>query len=167
MRMKKQLIAVVLLAAPCVSMTAYATTQSPAATEPPETSTQSEKPTLDTSAAPDTTVAEEPTVVEETIIVDTTPVIAVGESATTDICEFVIDYVNITNDAMPPNPGSWYSHYEAEAGKVYVDFCVAYKNTATSNVDADKTVSGKLIYADEYNITTPYHQVLLLILDPN
>lgn len=161
MRMKKQLIAVVLLAALCVSMTACATTQSPAATEPPETSTQSEKPTLDTSAAPDTTV------VEETIIVDTTPVIAVGESATTDICEFVIDYVNITNDAMPPNPGSWYSHYEAEAGKVYVDFCVAYKNTATSNVDADKTVPGKLIYADEYNITTPYHQVLLLILDPN
>lgn len=84
---------------------------------------------------------------------DTTPAIGTGESASTDICEFTIDYVNITNDVMPPNPGRLYSHYEADSGKVYVDLCVAYKNTASGNVSADRTVSGKLIYADKYEYT--------------
>ena len=84
---------------------------------------------------------------------DPTPVIAVGELITADKCEFSIDYINITDDVMPPAAGSWYSHYQAEQGKVYVDLCVAYKNTASSKVDADKTVSGKLIYADKYEFT--------------
>lgn len=98
------------------------------------------------------TVKNEETEKEE-VVVDNTPVIAVGEAATTDKCEFTVDYVNITRDVMPPQPGNWYSHYEAEAGKVYVDFCVAYKNTDTSSIDADKTVSGKLIYSDKYEYT--------------
>ena len=41
-------------------------------------------------------------------------------------CEFFIDYSNITDDVMPPQPGDWYSHYEADDGKVYVDFCVGF-----------------------------------------
>lgn len=90
---------------------------------------------------------------DTSIVADKSSVIAVGETVTTDICEFTVDYVNITNDVMPPQPGDWYSHYEAEAGKVYVDFCVAYKNTDTSNIDADKTVSGKLIYSGKYEYT--------------
>lgn len=85
--------------------------------------------------------------------VDNTPVISIGESITTNECEFSIDYISITNDVMPPSPDNWYSHYEAEHGKVYVDFCVAYKNTANGNIDADKVVSGKMIYAGKYEFT--------------
>ena len=81
---------------------------------------------------------------------DTTPVISIGDQISTDTCEFSIDYINITNDVLPPSPGSWYSHYKADDGKVYVDFCVAYKNTASGDIDADETVSGTLIYADKY-----------------
>ena len=84
---------------------------------------------------------------------DNTPVISIGETVTTNECEFSIDYINITNDVMPPSPGNWYSHYEAGSGKVYVDFCVAYKNTANGNIDADKVVSGKMIYAGKYEFT--------------
>ena len=83
-------------------------------------------------------------------IVDNTPGIEIGEKATTDKCEFYIDYINITNDVTPPQPGDWYSHHVAESGKVFVDLCVAYKNTATSDVSADDTISGKLIYAGKY-----------------
>lgn len=90
---------------------------------------------------------------KEEATVDNTPVIAVGDSAVTDKCEFTVDYVNISEDVVPPQPGEWYSHYEADAGKVYVDFCVAYKNTDTSNVSADETVSGKLIYGGKYEYT--------------
>ena len=82
-----------------------------------------------------------------------TPTIAVGETATTKKCEFTVDYINITNDVKPPNPSNFYSHYEADDGKVYVDFCIAYKNTETSDVDADQTISGKLIYGGKYEYT--------------
>lgn len=90
---------------------------------------------------------------DKEVVEEKVPVLAVGDSSTTDTCEFTIDYVNITNDVMPPSPSSWYSHYEADEGKVYVDICVAYKNTATSDVDADEVISGTLLYADTYEYT--------------
>ena len=68
-------------------------------------------------------------------------------------CEFYVDYSNITTDVIPPQPGDWYSHYEAEDGKVYVDFCIAYKNWKTTNVGADNVISAKLTYADKYEYT--------------
>lgn len=98
------------------------------------------------------TGTEQPTQ-PETAKADNTPVASIGELITTDKCEFSIDYINITNDVMPPAPGNWYSHYEADDGKVYVDFCVAYKNMASGNIEADETVSGKLTYADKYEFT--------------
>lgn len=54
---------------------------------------------------------------ESEVVVDNTPVIAVGESATTDKCEFTVEYVNITKDVIPPQAGDWYTHYEAKTGK--------------------------------------------------
>ena len=80
-------------------------------TEPAEETTTGTDATTETT--PESTSKE-----TEEVIVDNTPVIAVGESATTSKCEFTVDYVNITRDVMPPNPGNWYSHYEAEEGKV-------------------------------------------------
>lgn len=88
-----------------------------------------------------------------TLIPDNLPVITVGGSASTDKCEFTVDYIDITDDVMPPQPGNYYSHYEADEGKVYVDFCIAYKNTDTSNIRADETISGKLIYDGKYEYT--------------
>ena len=38
-----------------------------------------------------------------------------------------IDYTNITDDVVPPNPNSYYSHYEADDGKIYIDICISYK----------------------------------------
>lgn len=70
-----------------------------------------------------------------------------------DVCEFFVDYTNITKDVMPPAPGSFYSHYEAEDGKVYVDLCVSYKNLETSDADADEIMKGILIYGGQYEYT--------------
>jgi len=64
--------------------------------------------------------------------------------------EFYVDFVQITKDVIPPKPGDWYSHYEADDGKVYVDLCVAYKNWETSSVMADDVMSAKLTYAGKY-----------------
>lgn len=84
---------------------------------------------------------------------DTTPIFVIGSGSETENCEFTIDYVNITRDVLPPNPGRWYSHYEADRGKTYIDLCIAYKNIATSDVDADEVLTGTLIYADRYEYT--------------
>lgn len=68
-------------------------------------------------------------------------------------CEFFVDYSKITVDVIPPRPGDWYSHYEAEDGKIYVDLCIGYKNWKSKNVNADDVLSGKLIYANKYEYT--------------
>lgn len=83
---------------------------------------------------------------------DATP-LAVGETISSDSCEFYVDYTNITADVMPPAPGRWYSHYEAERGKVYVDICVSYKNLGTRNIGADEVISATLVYSGKYQYT--------------
>jgi uncharacterized membrane protein len=70
-----------------------------------------------------------------------------------DACEFFVDYTNITDDVMPPSPSSWYSHYEADDGKVYVDVCVAYKNLSTKDVGADEILNATLVYGGKYQYT--------------
>lgn len=100
-------------------------------TDPPETPTPTPPPAIGSDATP----------------------LAVGETISSDNCEFYVDYTNITADVMPPSPGNWYSHYEAERGKVYVDICVSYKNLGTRNIDADKVMSATLVYSGKYQYT--------------
>jgi len=80
--------------------------------------------------------------------------LAVQETITVaDACEFYVEYTNITADVMPPQPGSWYSHYQADNGKVYVDLCVAYKNLGTADKGADEILNATLIYGGKYQYT--------------
>lgn len=118
----------------------------PVANESQNTSvTPEESDDKDTSTSSPTPESSTPEVTKDV------PVLSVGETISVDDkCEFYLDYVNITNDVMPPQPGNWYSHYEADDGKVYVDVCVAYKNLATRNIDADEVMTGTLIYSGQY-----------------
>lgn len=78
--------------------------------------------------------------------------VADGEVKVTANSEFYVDFVQITDDVVPPNPGTAYNHFAADAGEVYVDFCVAYKNISDQEIRADKAVSAKLtIGEDSYN----------------
>lgn len=67
-----------------------------------------------------------------------------------DTCEFFVEYVNITNKVIPPQPDSWYSYYEAEKGKNHIDVCVAYKNLSSSACSADEVAKASLIYGEKY-----------------
>ena len=123
-------------------------TDSAASSEQAETAA-----TTETVQQPDTatTVTETPAVPEVPARPSSSaPILPVGETASTDTGEFFVEFVNITNDVLPPNPDNWYSHYEADEGKQYVDLCVGYKNTDTSDIKADKVMTGKLIYAGKY-----------------
>lgn len=82
--------------------------------------------------------------------------VAISEKETVSIadkCEFFIDYTDITHDVMPPQPDSFYTHYEAEDGKIYIDICISYKNLATKDRDADEIIKGTLIYGGKYQYT--------------
>ena len=85
--------------------------------------------------------------------VDAGSSISVAEQQTVsipDTCEFYVDYTNITNDVVPPKANGWYSHYEAEKGKAYVDFCIAYKNLSSTDQSADDILHATLIYGGKY-----------------
>ena len=142
----KKLIALLLAAVLCLSLAACGNGEG---IENTDTSTDnSQEQTTGTEKASEE--SKQPTQATEAPQVDTTPVISTDDRISTDTCEFSIDFINITNDVLPPSPSSWYSHYEADNGKVYVDFCVAYKNMTSRDIGADETVSGTLIYADKY-----------------
>lgn len=79
-----------------------------------------------------------------------TPIAEKETISIADACEFYVDYTDITDDVMPPKPGSWYSHYEAENGKVYVDICVSYKNLSTKDRGADEIINATLLYGGKY-----------------
>ncbi len=67
-----------------------------------------------------------------------------------DVCEFFVEYGDITNDVIPPSPASYYSHYEADDGKVYVDVSFFYKSWKKKSIEAKNTISAKLKYAGKY-----------------
>lgn len=81
----------------------------------------------------------------------TLPEIIPGESITIeDECEFYVDFFQMDSRIDPPKPGSWYSYYEADRDKVFVDICVAYKNLDTHDTPADEVMSGTLVYGGRY-----------------
>lgn len=73
-----------------------------------------------------------------------------GEVITTDNSEFYVDFSQITNDVIPPNPGAAYMHYAANQGETCVDFCVAYKNMSGQEIRGDKAVSAKLTVGETH-----------------
>lgn len=99
------------------------------------------------------TTTEETT--EETTTELEIPVIKKGQKITIDgICQFNIDYTNITKDVMPKNPsGYFYSHYVADSGKTYIDICVAYKNLESVAVGADDVGRAVMYYDNNYEYT--------------
>ena len=74
-----------------------------------------------------------------------------GEAVTEEAYEITLDFSKITDDVLPPNPGSFYSHYEANDGRLYVDLALAYKNLESSNITAGDIGSASIIYSGDYN----------------
>jgi len=82
------------------------------------------------------------------------PVLTAQEVMTqADVCEFFLDSTAVTADVMPPQPASFYSHYQAARDKVYVDVCVGYKNLSTRERPADEILSATLLYGGKYQYT--------------
>jgi hypothetical protein len=95
-----------------------------------------------------TTTTKENTVVITTKKANTK--LNLNEKVTVENGEFKVTNVNITNKVEPPKKSSWYTYYESDKDKVYIDVVIEYKNTGTSSAEADEIVNGKLTYRDVY-----------------
>lgn len=123
---------------PAVSLTDNVSTEESTANDTAEVADESASDSLqEKSAQTKTKKRPKKITIDDTVTID-------------DVCEFSIDYINITADVMPLRPNEVYTHYEADGGKAYVDFCIAYTNLETSDVAADSIMSGTLTYADKY-----------------
>lgn len=80
----------------------------------------------------------------------TAETVADGKLVTTANSEFYVDFSEITNDLIPPDPGAVYIHYPANPGETYVNFCVAYKNISGQQIRGDKAISAKLTVGETH-----------------
>lgn len=68
-----------------------------------------------------------------------------------EVCEAKLISKEIANTITPQSTGGYYTYYEAESGKVYVDLLVQYTNKENTAVDVDNAIVGcTLTYDNEY-----------------
>lgn len=72
--------------------------------------------------------------------------IEVGGVYATEKAEFGIEYAEFKQKVEPPNPGSFYSFYEAEAGMTYLDICIPYKNYGKEKIVASDVFAATMIH---------------------
>lgn len=73
-----------------------------------------------------------------------------GDTISNDTCEIYIKGVELSYDVMPRKKGSFYTHYEAKSGQVYIDISTNVKNIQKQNLSCDEIVSIKANYNDGY-----------------
>lgn len=158
----KKMLALALAATLAISMTACKAggekPEEPVQTSVSETSVHSQQEESGSAEKTGETEAPLPPETTESTAAPATeppvPALAVGETQTVaDVCEFSVDDTSISARVEPPQPGGYYTYYEADRGKVYVDICVAYKNLSNRSIGADDTMSATLLYAETYRYT--------------
>ena len=70
--------------------------------------------------------------------ISTTQTISVGNKITTDSMEITINSVELTYDVLPDDTSGFYTHYQADAGEVYISVDVSVLNKAKQNLDCDE-----------------------------
>ena len=79
--------------------------------------------------------------------------IKIGEVVSTSNYDFTLNKVELSYDVKPDNPPSFYTHYAADQGKVYLHIDASIKNTGKQNLDSDEVYSVKVDYNDGYTYT--------------
>lgn len=79
--------------------------------------------------------------------------ITVNETVTTDNYEFTLNKVELSYDVKPENPPSYYMHYPAPDGKVYIYVNAMVKNLAKKSIECDEIYSVLADYNGGYEYT--------------
>lgn len=93
--------------------------------------------------------------IPETTAAETQPIqkgtpINVGETITTDSIEITINKVELTYDVLPDDTSSVYTHYEADAGNVYLHLDTNVKNLGKQNLPCDNIMKATADYNGGY-----------------
>ncbi len=76
--------------------------------------------------------------------------ISVGESIITEDVEITINKVELSYDVLPDNTSGFYTHYEADAGNVYIHLDMDVKNLGKQNLGCDHILSATADYNGGY-----------------
>lgn len=92
------------------------------------------------------------TIVEETSeeVDESVQVIGIGETIYIEQYEFTLNKVEFTYDVLPDPLPSFYNHYEAESGMVYLHIDADIKNLQKQDLSCDTAYSVKMDYDDGY-----------------
>lgn len=76
--------------------------------------------------------------------------ITLGQKVITKNCEFTLNRVELSYDVVPDNPPSYYSHYPASTGQVYIYLNATVKNTQKQSLPCDEIYSVEVDYDSGY-----------------
>ena len=76
--------------------------------------------------------------------------ISVGQTVTTKNFEFTLRKVELSYDVNPDNPATFYMHYPAPSGKVYIHIDADIKNLQKQDLEADEVYNVEADYNDGY-----------------
>lgn len=109
-------------------------------------SATSDKSSQTTSATSEATISPEPTPQEN--------VVTIGNTIYSNSCEVTIDDVQLSYDVLPREKGSFYTHYPADSGEVYIDVAVTVKNVQKQQIRCDGVMKVTAQYNDGYNYSS-------------
>lgn len=77
-----------------------------------------------------------------------------GVTISDETVEFTVTDVFTTNDLKPPKPDSYYSHFEADAGNLYLVLQCNVKNLMGTDLEYDKIAGVTCTYQGKYNYSS-------------
>lgn len=90
---------------------------------------------------------------EETASPQTATPVAVGDTITTDTMELTINKAELTYDVLPDDTSGYYTHYEADAGNVFIHLDMDIKNLGKQNLSCDDILYVTADYNGGYTYT--------------
>lgn len=106
-------------------------------TEAAETETDNPEEESTEAAETEAETEEETEAVTEEVQ-EEIPAIQIGETVTTENFEFTLNKVELSYDVLPDDTSSFYTHYPAESGQVYIHLDADIKNTQKQNLNCDE-----------------------------
>lgn len=132
----------------------------PVQQETKSTVSETEKQSTVTQTTPESTEQSTVTQTAPVVLPEIQP-IALGQTVTTKNCTFTLNRVSLSYDVKPDNPPSYYQHYPASSGQVYIYLNATIKNTQKQSLECDEIYSVEADYNNGYtytgfNIVTDY-----------
>ncbi|MBP1736903.1 MAG: hypothetical protein H6Q60_784 [Oscillospiraceae bacterium] len=76
--------------------------------------------------------------------------LAIGDVITTDDMEITLNSVKLSYDVLPDDTSSFYTHYQADSGNVYIDVDVDVKNLQKQDLPCDDVMKVTADYNNGY-----------------